>query len=475
MNKTFKNFLRSMVLVVLILPLAFIFSACASVSVVNIEKTNSTDLVDIYTVYYSNGKTSSISVTHGEDGEDFDAEQLFEYGVQKGYYTDDLDGYKQFLTDLSQKSTSQTVNAKIGKALQSTVSIYTQFPVIYSSEVDTFCGGGVIYKMENEYSYILTNYHVVYYSSSATEDKLPSKIYLYQYGANMTISGDEENLVFGGDFVEAVYVGGSSIYDLAVLKAKTSDLLKVNSSAQPVEIAESYTVGQTVYAIGNPEGEGMSVSKGIISVESEEISMNSLTGGNQKQSFRVMRLDVAINGGNSGGGLFNENGQLVGIVNAKMTLSSSGSVIDGISYAIPFENLTKVVQNILHYSQNGLNSVYKITLGIQTQIYSSKQVYNPASGEIKIEEQIMLASTPKYGSIAYSFGTTEDERLKEGDIITHITINDVSYKLTRSYQLREYLLTVYEGDKISLTFMREGVEKHTGSHTVLLTELNEIA
>lgn len=82
------------------------------------------------------------------------------------------------------------------------------------------------------------------------------------------------------------------------------------------------TVGDSVIAIGNPNAGGIAVTQGILSMESEYITMTAADNVSTVQ-IRVMRVDAAINGGNSGGGLFNDSGELIGIVNAKVVSEKS--------------------------------------------------------------------------------------------------------------------------------------------------------
>lgn len=465
-----KKFLKSIVLIFLVLPATFLFSACGKPTVVDIQKTNTTDSMVVYTIYYSNGTTSSITIENGKDGESIDVEALYQLGVTKGYYTDDLTGYQQFLTDLMNKNTTSVpTQAGVSKALQSAVSVYAKFPVSsYSyNTTEVSCGAGVIYKMDAEYSYIITNYHVLYNANSTNSSKLAQEVYIYQYGVDELITANNNDYVFGGDAVKCEYIGGSMNYDIGILKAKTADLTSHNINARAVDIATNYSISQTVYTIGNPEAEGISVTKGIVSVYSEEIETAI---GNNTIQFRVLRMDSAINGGNSGGGVFNENGELIGIANAKLVYDNDQTPVEGMSYAIPFDNVTKVVENIMYYYniQNQFSSVLKIQLGITYQVSNSKQVYDALTGEVAIEDEIELVEDPKVNTIAYSMG------LKKGDIITAFTINDKTYKLKRAYYLGDLLLNVRTGDEIVVSYKRDGVSYVSGAHEVMSTELIEI-
>lgn len=466
-----KKFFKSLVLVLIILPATFIFTACGTPTVVDIQKTNTTENATIYTIYYSNGKTSSLTVQNGKDGQSLDVEALFQLGVTKGYYTDDLSGYQKFLTDLvTGNSNKITAESGVNKALQSVVSVYAQFPVYGSARNEILCGAGVIYKMDEEYSYIITNYHVLYDENTTNSTGYPEAVYVYQYGSTGIERNSSNAIIASESAVKCSYIGGSMNYDIAVLRAKTADLIKNNTNARAVDVANNYSASETVYAIGNPEGDGISVTKGVISVESEMVEITA-ADGYTNVDFRVLRMDAAINGGNSGGGLFNQNGQLVGIVNAKLVYASDKTTpIEGMAYALPYDNVTKVADNIMYYYslENKFSSVLKLQLGISYKTQNSKQIYS-ISGEISIVDEIVVAEEPKVNSIAKKIGIEKD------DVITHLTINDKVYQINRSFELGDLLLTVREGDVIVITYTRDGVANlNSGSHTVSSTELMEI-
>ena len=470
-----KKFFKSLALILLVLPAMFIFTACGTPTVIDIQKTNTTEAGTVYTIYYSNGTTSSITVQNGKDGQSIDVEALFQLGVTKGYYTDDLTGYQKFLTDLVNGSASEiTAEAGVGKAMQSAVSVYAKFPVdshsypYYESEI--LCGAGVIYKMDNEYSYIITNYHVLYDGSSLNSTGYPEEVYIYQYGVDVSIQLVNKDYVIGGAAVKCSYIGGSMNFDIAVLRVNTADLIANNANTRAVDVATGYSVSETIYAIGNPEGDGISVTKGVISVESETVEITAADGSTDI-NFRVLRMDTAINGGNSGGGVYNQNGELVGIANAKLVYASDKTPIEGMSYALPYDNVTKVADNIMHYyaEQNSFSHVLKLQLGITYKTQNSKQIYN-VNGSLSIVDEIAVTESPKVNTIAYEIG------LKQGDIITHLTINDKIYVINRSFELGDLLLTVRSGDKIVITYTRNGESNlNSGAHTVTSTELKEIS
>ncbi len=196
-------------------------------------------------------------------------------------------------------------------------------------------GSGVIYKIDESSgdAWIITNYHVVANSSSAS--------YKNGYGAYSILLWD------GDAPLSATLVGGSSTYDIAVLKISDLEAIQ-NSSCRPADIAVSteIAVGDSCVAIGNSRANNLRVSTGVVSVE--EMPFRSTSGDN----VTFLSHSAPINGGNSGGGLYNSNGELIGIVNAKYAdVNDDGTikdeVVQGIFYAIPSSIAVSVAKNII--------------------------------------------------------------------------------------------------------------------------------
>lgn len=481
--KKFKKFL----LLLCLIPCVFLFNACSffneeEVYVTNIVQTEVVGNVATYTIYYSDGTTSLFTITNGKDGVDgkdgengkdgADADFLTIQSIKDYCEQNNLD-FEEFLAEyLTINEINNNINIEsvqnvqeaTNVAIHSAVTIWCEFPnKDYNNNKKTSlaCGAGVIYEMEegSEYSYIVTNYHVVYYPSCATSNHIAKRINIFQYGGDETVYKnnlvDNEGYptyVYGHGAIEAEYVGGSLNYDLAVLKVKTEDLLTYNENAKPVTIAEEYNLGEAAIAIGNPECEGFSVTNGIISVVSEDIDMEGADDVT-KCNFRVMRIDTAVNGGNSGGGLFNMNGELIGIVNAKAVSSD----IDNIAYALPVDNVTKVVNNLIYYyEKTGTHSqVKKLFLDIEYTTENSRSVYNPTTNRTTITDDLKVADVT-LGGLGYLIG------LKEDDVIQSIIINGTKHTITRSYQLPDLLLNVRAGDNIILTVKRGNVSQELG-------------
>ena len=135
-----------------------------------------------------------------------------------------------------------------------------------------------------------------------------------------------------GEEYEASLVGQDIDNDIAIIKIKATSL-------SPVVIGNSslMVVGDTVVAIGNPLGElGGTVTSGILSALDRKITIDGT-------SMNLMQTNAAVNPGNSGGGLFNAYGELIGIVNAK----TSGNSIEGIGFAIPIDTIKDTIQQII--------------------------------------------------------------------------------------------------------------------------------
>ena len=324
------------------------------------------------------------------------------------------------------------------KALLSTVSVYCNFERVgfFNTKTVTSGGAGVIYKLDKESgdAYIITNYHVVYDAYSNTSNYISDDINVYLYGLEATKYA-----------IPATYIGGSMSYDIAVLKVKGSQVLMESEAvAASVASSDGVSVLDTAIAIGNPELRGISATVGHVNVESEEISLNmTVSGSSTTVTLRVMRTDAAVNSGNSGGGLFNIYGELIGIVNAKRAVDS----IDNIGYAIPSDLVRAVTDNIIAHCDGVSNeNLYKATLGISTAAFECDVDYDTETGSLVKTDSVMVS--------AVSAGSAADGNLKSGDVIKSLSINGKEYKLTRYYHASEALLDARVGDTVVITVLR---------------------
>ena len=186
--------------------------------------------------------------------------------------------------------------------------VYSQWSWYGQSQVESGAGSGVIISSDG---YILTCAHVV---SGAS---------------NITVSiGDKD--------YPATLVGEDTTSDIAVVKVDATGLTPAT-----VGNSDNLKVGESVMAVGNPLGElGGTVTSGIVSALNRSVSIQ---GSSSVNTMSLIQMDASVSPGNSGGGLFNMNGELVGIVNAK----SSDSDAEGLGFAIPVNDAVKVAQELL--------------------------------------------------------------------------------------------------------------------------------
>ena len=444
-----------------------IFAGCSSsVGIVSIEKTSSNGLNDTYTITYTDGSVSAFTVTNGKDGE-ISVKDAYE--TYKEIYGDNLtydEFLKKYLT-VNDDGMTKAVNSSLLSSLKVACEFqvysltggsiigrpnYTLGPVVQQ-------GSAVIYKMDEDYTYAITNYHVIY-NDSAEDGKETKRAFVYVYGSENTpaLNSSTSEYDYGSYAIPCEYIGGEISYDIALLKMSTAQLKKYNPDVKAVEIQSEFNVGETVYSVGNTEGMGIAVNSGVVSVDSEYITLKI---DQTARAYRSIRMDVAIHEGNSGGGLFNAQGKMIGINNAGSTKTT------GMNYAIPANIVTSVADNILYYYQGkGKSGVKKITMGLTVEGLNSRFVYDAASGYGTIKEDVSVKEVTENG-IADNLG------LCAGDRLSGVTINGVEYALNRFYELSELLLTVRANDSVAITYVRAEQIK-TATYKVKAEDIKEI-
>ena len=277
--------------------------------------------------------------------------------------------------------------------------------------------------------YIVTNYHVI---EDAVNDS----------------SVSIEVSFASGDHYTATLVGGEQDNDVAVLKIDATGL-------QPVTLGDSdqLVVGESVYTIGNPLGElTYSLTNGLVSALDRLITTSSTNANGQTETttLNVLQTNCDINPGNSGGPLFDSYGNVVGIVTAKYTQSSSGVSAEGLGFALPINDVKDILSDLIEHGY----VTGKPYLGIQVQNVSDEaQRYGISAGAAVV----FVAD----GSCAQEAG------LQVNDII--IAIDDTA--IDSSSALTAALSSNYKaGDTATLTVIRNQEELQL---TVTLDEQNE--
>lgn len=244
---------------------------------------------------------------------------------------------------------------------------------------------------------------------------------------NHVIDGSEKLSVTLNDnrTFDAIIVGTDPKTDIALLKIEADLDLPYTTFGD----SDSAKIGEWVLAVGNPFNLTSTVTAGIISAKSRDLT------GQNGQSF--IQTDAAVNPGNSGGALVNTNGELVGINTA--ISSQTGSYI-GYSFAVPSNIAKKVIHDIMEFG-NVQNGILGITGGSLNSENAEKLGVNQTEGFYvdRVEED----------SGAFEAG------IKRGDIIKKLD----NIKISKFSDLRGYLDTKRPNDVINVNLLRNGVQK----------------
>lgn len=343
--------------------------------------------------------------------------------VASGNFSFDSDAVKSETTSaqpVNLVADEDSIAATIASVENSVVNISikttstTFFNQTYESEG---AGSGIIYKIDGDKIYIVTNNHVIEDASSVT----------------VSVTGDEQ--------VSAKLVGKDASADIAVISVSKKDM--ENAGIKDIKAAKfnkdgNEEVGESVIAIGNALGRGKTATLGIISAKNKEINIDG-------KNFNVIQTDAAINPGNSGGALIDTNGEVIGINTAKLSDSS----VEGTGYAIPSSTAVEIADQLI---TNG--SVQKAYLGISGASITDdiKKIYG-------ITTDGVLITNVEDGSAADNGG------IQRFDIITAVD----GTKITKIEDLSKVITSHKPNDTIKISIIRNGA---AGQVTVTLQDAN---
>lgn len=292
----------------------------------------------------------------------------------------------------SANGATDTAATVVAKVADTVVEIYTETLTSswYGQYVTSGAGSGVIVSPEG---HIVTNHHVVDGARTITV-----------------------RLTDGAEYTATV-VGSDEQNDIAVLwidaQDRTLSVAKLGSSYDLV-------VGEEILAIGNPMGSlGGTVTYGRISATARSIAVSNT-------QMTLLQVDAPINPGNSGGGLFNMAGELIGVVNAKM----SDEDIEGLGFAIPIDTAYDVMVDLIAYGY----VTGRPALGLTLRTVQSGNYY-------------------RYENYVYIVESAYTDELKEGDYLLKIddtsvsTVDDVSAALVNYRVGDTVVLTVQRGNQ----------------------------
>lgn len=275
----------------------------------------------------------------------------------------------------------------------------------YSMPDQRASGSGVIISSDG---YIVTNNHVV---DGATD-------------ISVTLNNRKN--------YKAKVVGKDANTDIALIKIDAKDLPVIN-----IGNSDDVKLGQWVMAVGYPLNLDVTVTQGIVSAKSRNIGINTRATA-PVESF--IQTDAAVNPGSSGGALVNTNGELIAINSA---IASPTGSFAGYAYAVPSNLMKKVVGDIMKYGsvQRGYLGISMAPEGLDDAKKKELGINNDISGVFVAEVD------PK--------GAAGEAGLKKGDVI--VKINDM--EVNSDAQLAELIARDKPGDKVKITYMRDGSEK----------------
>ena len=317
-------------------------------------------------------------------------------------YTSNSEGI--YITDVSQvvENVMPSIVAITSKTLISSGMFGPNF--FGKEQYSEGAGSGIIISKSDDELMILTNNHVVEDANELSVQFINEKSY------------------------DAKVVGTSERKDIAVISVSLNDIdsetlneIKIATMGNSSELK----VGNGIIAIGNALGYGQSVTTGVVSALDREVSIDNYTN-------KMIQIDAAINGGNSGGALLNSKGEVIGINSAKYSSSSTSSStsIEGMGFAIPISDVSELITTLM----NGENDE-AVTLGIEGYIISDERsnYYNMPTGF--------------YISKIISGSSADKSELEIGNIITKINNNEV----TNLTDIQDVLNKLEKGDKVELT------------------------
>ncbi len=304
----------------------------------------------------------------------------------------------------------EEVVAKVKDSVVEITTEVTKYGTFYGQYVAQGAGSGVIISNDG---YIITNNHVI-------EDATSIKVTLTD-----------------GNKYDATLVGTDAELDVALLKIDADNL-----TVAVLGSSSELNVGETSIVIGNPLGQlGGTVTHGIISALNRSIKLDGKT-------MELLQTDAAINPGNSGGGLFDSDGNLVGIVVAKSTNSSDGTSLEGLGFAIPIDNVKKILGDL------------------KTKGYVGRAVLGITAVDVFDDTTAARYNVTKQGVYVYSVtagGAAEKAGLMVGDCILKFDGVELTSKEVLSSEISKHSA----GDKVNLTIYRDGKEHEI---EVVLTE-----
>lgn len=280
----------------------------------------------------------------------------------------------------------------------------------YKGETESSTGTGFIYKVDDNFGYVMTNQHVV--------DKVDDVV--------LVESDDKE--------IQGEILGGDEYLDLAVIRINKKDA----KDACIIGDSSKSSVGDTVFTIGSPMGYEYreTVTSGILSGKDRMVSVSVGNSSTEDYVMKVLQTDAAINPGNSGGPLLNINGEVIGINSMKLVQEE----IEGMGFAIPIEYAMRHVDSL----EKGEKIKWPV-LGISMiNAKDTASLYrNNITASSNVNSGVVVAN------ISENSGASKSD-LQKGDVIVGINGEKVQNIAYLRYELYKYK----PGESIELEYYR---------------------
>lgn len=333
-------------------------------------------------------------------------------------------------TSSSDNVTGALTTTQITEAVMPSVVSITSTSIVESNYNPFFNGGtyqvtgagsGIIVGVNDTELLIVTNNHVIADTTSLSVE------------------------FTDGKSIDSAYVKGSnSTNDVAIVAVKLEDLDEDTMNVIKVATlgdSEKLQVGENVVAIGNALGYGQSVTQGVVSALDRDITIDA-------NEMTVIQTDASINGGNSGGALINQYGEVIGINVAKASSSSSASAsVEGMGYAIPISSVKEIITELMNKET-------------KTEVAEDERGYMGLTSCVDVDDETSTAYNIPIGVYIKEMvdgSPIADSGISVNDVITHIDGQSVA-----SYEeIKEVMKYYAAGDQVTLTVQVRDKNKYT--------------
>lgn len=350
----------------------------------------------------SGGTTTSSTANTPESSEDnsslsSDAQEVID-SIQAGVTSHTVSGNIEYNSDGTYAYTRDLV-----KAVKDSI-VYIEVYVTYRGQETLYgAGSGIVISQDG---YIITNAHV------AENDSYP----VSKLEVNVNTTDPETGDVVSNKYVAGL-LGSDTDTDLAVLKIDATGL-----TAAKLGNSDELSLGDDVVVIGNPLGLETSVSKGVVSGLDRQVYDDN--------SISAIQTDTAINSGNSGGGMFNMYGEVVGVVNMKLINDNA----ENLGFAITINDAKAVISDLITKGYVSGRPILGITCIQVSDYLGAIQGMTPGLLVTDIDQTLAIA----------------DSELVVGDTITAINGTEV-----RSVdEVSEVIKDMKPGDTVTVTVVR---------------------